>query len=313
MNILGSLFWKIRSSKLPLMLFVSMCVGVAIECETVCAQDGPPAFEPGLHSRSLNNFPTRLALGHTGLIYVSDAFADAVFIYDATVNPVDQIRGLDCPLGIAVSSDGKIYVGNDGCDNVCVYTSEGIKTQVIGAGTCLMPNDLALDRDDRLYVADSLSDKVWVYDVNGCPVNSINVPAFPIALTVAYRPLDNTEIGELFVAEQRYGSIKVFDLNGSHLRTYSEKIKPGTKNSHGTFVRIQSLVADAYGRLHVADCFLNNVQILDAVTGEFISTYGEYGREPGQLNLPLDLLIRDNDVIVSNAGNRRIEIIYALP
>ena len=122
-------------------------------------------------------------------------------------------------------------------------------------------------------------------------------------------------MGELYVADQRHARIQVFDLLGNFLRAYGDRIMRGTASSNwqGKFAKIQSLAFDARGRLHAVDCYMNNVQILDAYTGGYIDSYGEFGAAEGQLNLPLDILIVGGKVIVTNAGNKRVEVIYTVP
>jgi DNA-binding beta-propeller fold protein YncE len=71
---------------------------------------------------------------------------------------------------------------------------------------------------------------------------------------------------------------------------------------------------DTQGRLHAADCYANKVQILNRNTGSYIGSYGAYGTDPNELNLPLGMAINDgNEVIVANTENKRVEIIYTIP
>jgi len=268
-----------------------------------------------------NNYPTRLALGPDNKIYVSDAKADAVFIYDAELDLTGKLVGIRRPLGVAIGPDGNIYVGSDARDEVQVYDDRGVRIQTVGAGTIRMPNDLVVDRDGWLYVVDSLSNKVWIFDPNGAPAGSAGSPGddpgqldFPVAITIGYRTEGDVEVGELYVADQRHSRIQVFDLLGNFLRAYGDRLRRGTTGSNwqGKFARIQSLAVDARGRLHAVDCYMNNVQILDADTGGYIDSYGEFGASEGQLNLPLDILIVDGKVIITNAGNKRVEVIYTV-
>jgi hypothetical protein len=61
-----------------------------------------------------NNYPTRLALGPNGQLFVSDPKVKSVFIYDANLQLKGELKGLYSPLGVAVDSAGFIYVGNAG-------------------------------------------------------------------------------------------------------------------------------------------------------------------------------------------------------
>ena len=71
---------------------------------------------------------------------------------------------------------------------------------------------------------------------------------------------------------------------------------------------------DALGQVHAADCYMNKVQVLNALTGAYIRDYGAFGTGQGQLNVPLDILInRNGQVVVANQGNNRVEILSTGP
>ena len=54
--------------------------------------------------------------------------------------------------------------------------------------------------------------------------------------------------------------------------------------------------------------------VFDPDTGSSGSYYGEKGTEPGQLNLPSDIIIDGlGQVIVAESRNKRVEIIYTIP
>lgn len=286
----------------------------------------PPTEDP-LAVENINTYPMRLALGPANNIYVSDPKVGSVFIYDPNFVVIGELKGLNKPLGVAVDAQGNIFVGSSGQKNVEVYNAKGEKTAVIGRGLIKMPNDLTLDRNDRLYVVDSKSKVVWVFSSNGAILRSIGTPGdgdsqfrFPEALTIAYyTDPSGQETGELYVADQE--RIKVFDLDGNFLRSFGGMvIKHGGMMGdpwwewEGLFVKTQSLAFDNNGQLHVLDCYMDSVQILDPDTGDYLSHYGEKGTGPGQLNLPMDIVINDlNQTIVSEARNKRVELIYTTP
>jgi hypothetical protein len=82
----------------------------------------------------------------------------------------------------------------------------------------------------------------------------------------------------------------------------------------GKFIKIQSLSIDSLSRVHACDSYMNRVQILNPDTGGYITSYGSAGSGPGELSLPLDIVITDsNDVVVANAENKRVEVIYTVP
>ena len=109
-----------------------------------------------------------------------------------------------------------------------------------------------------------------------------------------------------------------FDLEGNFLRLFGgmviKKYFPPGYEWEGYFVRIQSLAFDDSGQIHALDCYLDKVQILDPDTGAYLSSYGESGTAPGQLDLPTDIAIDDlGRTVVSDGRNQKVEIIYTTP
>ena len=257
---------------------------------------------------------------------VADAAVGSVFIYGPCIDVIGELKGLDTPLGVAVAQDGRIYVGNNGRDNVEVYNAGGVKIATLGQGTIKMPNDIALDRDGNVYVVDSLHDTVWVYDSGGAVLRSIGGSGdqqgqfrFPTTLAIGY--FDNEsgpQTGRIFVGDQGHATIHVFGLQGNFINTFGGRVSPGSMGMgwkwKGKFVRLQSLAVDGQGRLHAVDCYMNKVQILKADTGKYIASYGAQGKEVGQLNLPLDICITAaGQIVAANAENKRVETINPMP
>ncbi|NOZ00932.1 MAG: hypothetical protein GXP54_03470 [Deltaproteobacteria bacterium] len=279
--------------------------GSAVSKKTV-VKSGPTS---AMAVRHANRTPARIAQGKDGTIVASDPVAGSIFIYDSGLRLQGEIKGLDKPLGVAVDPDGRIYVGCDGGDSVEVFGTDGEKLATIGLGRIQMPNDLALDAKGNLYVADSRANRVLVFSIGGKFVRGIGACgesdlSFPAALAVSG--------DELYVADQGNARIRVFDEEGVCLRTLGGPVGEFSDDWKGKFVRPQSLDIDENGLVHVLDAFMNRVQVLDAVTGAFIRSYGEPGKAPGRLSLPLDILITsDGRVLAADSGNHRVGVIGA--
>ncbi len=283
--------------------------------------DGSFVIEDPLAVKHSNDYPTRLALGPNGQLYVSDPKVGSIFIYDSQLVITGELKGLDSPVGVAVDSAGFIYVGNCWLNYIEKYNSQGKVVATIGEGKIRKPTDLTLDWDDNLYVADSQSNLVWVFKTDGTLLRTIRKGGLksPIAVEVSYYD-DGTgqSIGELFVADKGNYLVKVFDLQGNLLRSFGGFVEKGgmmgtTWYWKGKFISLQSLAVDAQGNLHALDVYMNRVQILDPVTGEYIADYGEYGTGVGQLKLPMDIIIHNGNTLVANSGNKRVEIINTIP
>ena len=275
-----------------------------------------PQLRVDLSIRHQNRYPTRLAIGPDGKIYVTDPLSGSVFIYDANLKLKAELAGLDKPLGVAVDTDGRIIVGNDGRNNIEIFTPSGELVAVVDEGNIGKPNDIALDRDGNIYAAASKDNTVKVYSPEGKWLRNIGGQAagaalsFPAAVAIAYRGNDGAT-AELFVADQGNAMVRVFALNGTLLRSFGGRPKAGS-DSKGRFIRLQSLARDGKGRLHAVDCFSNQVQVLDPDSGAHIESYGHHGTKKGELNLPLDVAISGGQVLVANAENHRVEAIHAV-
>jgi len=118
------------------------------------------------------------------------------------------------------------------------------------------------------------------------------------------------EVGEVYVADPGQGLVHVFDLLGNFLRSYGGKPSQGMMgyNTTGKPAFMRALQMDVDGRLHVLDSIMNDIQIWDRVTGAYITRYGTPGTALGQINLPYDMLIDSNGMMVlGNYGNNRLD------
>ncbi|MHC4820323.1 MAG: NHL repeat-containing protein [Planctomycetota bacterium] len=257
-------------------------------------------------------YPTRVSVAPDGRVFVSDARLGSVFIHDADMKLKQQLTGIAKPLGVAVDLQGRIFVGCDSADRVEVYDGEGALLRTID--DIPMPTDLALSAAGDLYVADTDSNLVRVYDLDGNQKYTLGTPSEgyeglqePVAVALA---------SEVYVASRGDSKIHVFGLDGAFRRTIAGPTeKEGsfriTIHWKGKFARIQDLAVDTSGRIHALDCWLNNVQILDPDTGEFLASYGPetFDPEGDLLRVPLGMdLTATGDAIVANTHRKRLEV-----
>jgi len=261
------------------------------------------------------SYPTRIAEGINGELYIADTLQNSVFIMDDRKNIVGQLKNLNRPSGIAVDEAGSVYVGNtQGGNRIEIFEFDLIdksakKTGIINAPVSF-PGDMEFDRNGNLFIADLKGDQVVVLSAKGEVINSFSV-ADPSSLAIAYRVDGGSEVGELFVTGRKDGKISVFDLQGNLLRTFGGKRTSRTAEQCGGLFSVpQGVAADAAGRVYVLDTSMAIVQAFNLEGGEYIykGYFGALGKAEGELFTAQDVIkTRNGDLIVANAGNRRLE------
>ena len=285
--------------------------------ETIIAATPRPKIQ--LAIKNINRYPTRITKTPGGEYYVSNAQTNSVFIYNNSLQVIGELTGLNKPIGVVSDKDGNLFVANYGAGNVVFYqmdlvsmTAEKVYTIVKNIQT---PFDLALDDAGRLYVANLGSNRVSVYKSKGKWITHIGVGDGmdrPRTLALEYRvDTKGKKRGELYVADKQ-SVVRVYDLKGELLRTFGSSFAAGRlldRNWQGKFVSINGLALDESGRLHVLDAGLNNVQIVDAITGSYTNHYAQTGQAEGQLLSPFGMVLDGpSRSIVTNTGNRRLEV-----
>jgi len=279
---------------------------------------------PGPFLLELENTPSylvRLTQSETGDFFISDARVGSVFIFDHALEPQLELKGLDQPLGVAIDSKGRILVGNSGRHNVEAYSaSDGNLVSVLGDGQIKMPNAITIGPDGEIFITDSVNHTIWVFNADYQLIRQIGRPGlgegglnFPVDAEIIARPEGSGTVYELFVADQENDKVQIFDLQGNWLGDITFEGTPGQNCNWFTgvceipgapeFNRLQALSQDSLGRLHVLDCFAAAVTVFDPATGDFLTTYGEYGESTGQLKVPMDLFIAAGDVPMAVAGD----------
>lgn len=143
--------------------------------------------------------PKDVALGPDGSLYIADTFnnrvrrvaadgtittvAGGTFLFDGSVGdggPATDAM-LYLPSGIAVASDGSIYIADAGNNRVQLVAPDGTITTVAGTGEegfagdggpavlarVWQPSDVTLGADGTIYIADTFNDRVRQIGIDG--------------------------------------------------------------------------------------------------------------------------------------------------
>jgi DNA-binding beta-propeller fold protein YncE len=136
-------------------------------------------------------FPTFLALGPAGGLYVADTMNARVVEFDAAGAVVRQFgeRGdrfgqFDKPKGIALDTFGNVYVVDSFFAAVQIFSREARLLLFFGGpgdspGFLANPAGIAIDGRNRIYVANGLNNRVEVYELVNTTVQDSRLGAAP--------------------------------------------------------------------------------------------------------------------------------------
>lgn len=262
--------------------------------------------------------PVRIALGE-GRLYVSDFSAGAVFEVKMSAGRM-RIAGsfpvAGRPLGVAYAN-GYLLIGDAETGAVDVYGTRGKNkgTRLYSLlGDFSDPTDIAIDAArDLVFVLDGFESKVKVFRLSdGSVWGTISGPGSTdvalqnptgIAVDPARQEVIVSDYGDP-AASGLEPALKVFSYDGSWVSKISGKAGMFGRR----FSRPQGLAVDASGRILMVEAMAGEVQILDRETGELLETLGAFGDGPGQLRLPLDVVVgADGRVYVTNNRPGRVE------
>ena len=160
----------------------------------------------------------------------------------------------------------------------------------------------------RLYLSDSTGRRVLILDRNNGKVIEVReagleLVRMPFAIKV-------TDVGEIYVIDGTLKKVLVFDENGVFIRSI------GTPEM---FDKPSGLAVTPDGsRVYVSDTGgvssqRHHIRVFDGVTGEHLYDLGSRGKEPGQFNLPKNIVLTPDGLLaVNDSANFRVQLIDPL-
>jgi len=265
-----------------------------------------------LHSyRAAFGSPTRLAVDSSGSIYVADPARGTVSVRAPDGHLLARVSGLENPVSIGVSHFGRFFVGDGASGSVAIMMFDGgiLGELGQGAGEFGMPGDIDVDTNTGyIYVTDSDEDRVNIYAASGTFLSSFGTSGsgdgefnFPTGIFV------DADSNEVLVVDQLNFRIQSFTLDGSYNFCLGY-FRASAFSPRRDLNSPQGIWADDVGRVFVADAVDGTIKVLDR-DGPMMLTIGEIGARPGQLRIPMDLVVDPfGRLFVASANNARLEV-----
>ena len=265
-----------------------------------------------------DDVPTRIAIDQEGNLYVTQPrIKNNLLVYNRHGKLIRTLYGLNGPIGVALGSDAKIYIGNNTTDSVDVYNNDFSFSHQLGSGNgeVQTPNSIAISSSGLIYVVDSKGHIIKAYNPDGSKAFTFGGwgkgnGQFNVPLDIAI----DEGAGELYIIDlgiyndpvngQTAGArVQVFNLNGTFIRSFGQY-----GLGEGRLLRPLG-IAFKDGRVYVSDGFQALIKVYDG-NGNFIESIYDTAH---QLKTPIGVAVgKDKRVFISSSNEPSIEV-FGLP
>ncbi len=331
---------------------------------TLAGLAGNPGSADGTGSAARFNFPNSVAVDTSGNVYVADSNNHTIRKIDSGGN-VTTLAGsvgnpgnadgtgtaaqFNFPAGVAVDSDGNLYVGDSSNETIRKITSAGVVTTLAGSGQVgsvdgtgseaqfCNPTGVAVDASGNVYVADFCNSTIRKITITPNPPNVVVSTLAGSAGTEG--SADGTGTAAQFslpnsVAVDTGGNVYVADVFNDTIRAItpggvvttlagSAAFLGGNVDGTGSAARFNDpygVAVDTSGNVYVADTFNDTIRKI-TTPGAVVTTLAGQAAGSGsadgtgsaaRFNSPLGVAL-DNagKVYVGDAGNNTIRKITA--
>ena len=275
--------------------------------------NGSQIYRWGPTSPALEKFDdiSGITVDNQGQIVIADEIDHRIQIFNTdgslleVVTHVNQVDNMPfSPIDVAVDSKGFYYVVDAVSDQVFKFSPEWALITQWGTpgydpGQFMFPMSLAVDQSEMIYVTDLVRMCVIKFDGSGGFLTEWCNDAGGI--TDLTEPYDITVDNQGYVFVVDYFSKYIFKFSNE-----GELISKFMPSPHSG--QISGIDIDENGNIFVTDQGYSSVRVLNP-SGLILSTFGNYGSEPGELRGPERIALGpDGEVIVADSKNLRIQV-----
>lgn len=213
---------------------------------------------------------------------------------------------LDSPYGVAIDSEGCIYVAELINCKIHKFSKDGTVLKAVGGdceeidGQVAFPAGIKISCDDHVYICDDTSRKVHVFDKNLDRLFSFGEAGDKPGQFQSPSDIAFDSDGNVFVADTKRERIMKFSPQGEFVSEFEMK----GQNSEMEL----GICVGTSGHLYVSD-FWNHRVVVFNTAGEFVTAFGKKGSKPGEFDMPAGIAVdEDGYVYVCDQRNSRVQV-----
>jgi len=202
---------------------------------------------------------------------VSFSLAKTSFTRTFSNLPIKQLSDFKEPYGVAIASDGRIYVSDAAGYCLKIFDQNGSKLKSIGKPGSRIedfnyPQGLSIDENGFLYVVDSNNGRIAIYDLDGNYKTSFGkIGGYPDAF---YTPKGIHITDKIYICNTRNHFISVYEKNTFRLLAKYGELGDDAKDLQAgsldyRFRLPTDLVISDDGKIYVVDSKHGQVKVLD--------------------------------------------------
>ncbi|OGS92248.1 MAG: 6-bladed beta-propeller [Gallionellales bacterium GWA2_60_18] len=237
---------------------------------------GSRYFTIGEDEGSLLSKPIGIDVDHTGTLYVADASAKAIMIYDRDGKFLRKIASpkseklFDRLTSVSVDPEGKrlyvVDIGGVSSTNHRVMVFDALSGEHLsdigkrgnGPGEFNLPRDVAVGKDGRLYVVDGGNFRVQIFDAGGKYLQSFGSVGKQLGNFARPKEIATDPEGNVYVIDSAFGNFQIFTPDGELLMFVGDRSE---REAPGRYMLPSGVAVDEDGRVYVIDQWFRKLDV----------------------------------------------------